>query len=397
MNPMLDRRTLLQAGIAASGLALKRPSRSRSLQQLVVIQLTGGNDSLSTVVPYADDAYRAARKTTLIDQPLVLDDRRGLHPALTRLRDRWDAGQLAIIEGVGYPEASRSHFKSLEIWHTGSTRGRAAGPGWIGGLAQTAEAGPWAGSRCGTVVHVGRKAPYSLKRERGAALVLESPSAYRWLGGARTSETAEVCAEMATASPRDHLLAAMRDVVDEAEESSKVLRHTIEAHEPAVAYPEEPFAASLRDLAGLVHAELGLRALSTTLTGFDTHSNQRQRHDGLMATFDAGLGAFLEDLALSEAGRSTAVLVYSEFGRRLAENGSNGTDHGLAGTAFLCGAPVRGGFHGETPSLTELQGGNPIHTTDFRSIFAAPVEGFGVAPEDVLDASHARLPDLLVT
>ncbi|TDJ66152.1 MAG: DUF1501 domain-containing protein [Planctomycetota bacterium] len=406
----LDRRGVLVGGLSVfGGLALTSPAASAarwvasvaesSDRSLVLIQLSGGNDGLATVIPYADDDFQNARKTTRRGggNVLKLDDYRGLHPGLTRFGELWHAGKLAIVEGAGYPDQLRSHFKALEIWHTGRRAGRVSGDGWIGRLTDAA----WNDAdHPELVVHVGAIAPYALHSSTHPPCSLESPAGYQWHGDRAESRSyagagaeLEARRKRAGGSGRDAALAGLRRVLDDARDSSRRIRRAAASYVAAARYPRTPFAGNLHDIAALIEGDLGTRVFSAELGGFDTHASQRATHDGLMSTLDAALGAFIEDLSYSEAGRNTVVLVFSEFGRRVAENGSAGHDHGQAGPMFVLGHKVKGGLYGAHPSLTELDKGDLVFTTDFRSVYGSVIEGwFGVDHATVLGRRFPLLP-----
>lgn len=356
---------------------------------LVLLQLAGGNDGLSTVVPAEDDAYQRARRTVAhkASDVLSVGQGLGLHPALGRLRARFDEGQVAIVSGCGYPGPNRSHFKSYEIWHTADLRGRAGGEGWVGRLMESRFGEAADPNR---VVHVGTKVPYSLYSTTHPAASFVLPESYRWariqgeverLEGAPTTKTGKRAA-----------LDFVRGVMRDARSSSDAIRHAVAGYAPGARYPGSGLGRNLGTAAALVSAGIGGRVLSVELAGFDTHNQQRNRHDALMRTLDAALDAFLDDLARSEAGRNAVVLVFSEFGRRVAENGSGGTDHGTAGPMFVLGHRVRGGHYGAMPSLTDLDGGDLRHTTDFRSVYGEVIDSlFGLDHREVLGSSFERL------
>ena len=391
----LDRRTLLSALAAAPLFRLGSPRR-----RLVLLQLSGGNDGLSTVVPYGDDDYHRARSATRHkrSQLHVLDDYRGLHGSLSGLARRWKEGQVAIVEGVGYPDMVRSHFKALEVWHTGDRRGRAAGDGWVGRLAAEA----WSEEdHPELVVHLGASTPWSVRSLTHPAVTMVAPTSYRWFGGQAEHEAYGMAGEGLRQTEqgsagrnmgRDAALARLRGVLDDANSSSRRIRSAAEVYSPGVEYPRTKTAAALRDVAALLRGGLECRVLSVRMSGFDTHAGQRSRHDSLMEELDGALEAFLTDLKGTEVGRETVVLAFSEFGRRVQENASGGTDHGKAGPAFLIGEGVRGGLYGQHPSLEELAEGDLGWTTDFRSLYGEVIEGwFGASMEPVLGDRHDRL------
>lgn len=358
---------------------------------LVLIQLSGGNDGLSTVVPFGDDAYGRARSKTRIGEREVLrvDDYRGLHPKLRATRALFESGRLAIVEGVGYAGPARSHFKSMDVWHAASENGRGAGEGWVGRLASVA----WPASDVPElVVHIGGKTPYSLYSTAHRPVAFEVPEGYRWFGDVEESKAyAEYArsSEGGSGSVLDRLRSALRD----AQNSSGRVRRAVASYQTRVEYPADEFGSGLRVIAALLEARLGARVLSIELDGFDTHNSQKGTHDRLMGTLDAGLSAFLRDLRGREIEKDTLVVAFSEFGRRVQENGSLGTDHGKAAPMFVAGAAVRGGFYGRHPSLVDLDEGDLVFSTDFRSVYATVIEDwFGASHAEVLGAEYPRLP-----
>lgn len=409
----LSRRSVLQAG--AGGLfmpslaagALGVGANAPEGKQLVLVQLSGGNDGLSTIVPHGDDGLGSQRKTTIPDRSklLKIDDYRAFHPMLEAFRAEYDAGRLSIVEGCGYPDPVRSHFKSMEVWHTGSTRGRSASDGWIGKLAAQA----WGRlAEPLSVVHFGGRAPYSVFSSTHPPVAVASPTAYRWMGeqDAYAMGGSAICeheppVESEGAGPtgretqnrgRDRALQLLRKTLDDARESSERVRRAAGTYRTNVEYPTSALSGSLRDVAALISGGVGTRVFSVLDGGYDTHSAQLGRHGRKMSTLSSAVGAFLEDLRRSEAGRNTVVVVFSEFGRRVAENGSKGHDHGKAGPMLVFGAKVNGGLYGEHPSLTELDEGDLVHTTDFRSVYATLIERlFHADATAVLGGDYGRL------
>ena len=396
---MNRRRFLKNCGALSTALAAPRFHQNTDPGwNVVILQLSGGNDGLSTVIPHGDDDYHNARKSTrhAASSALRIDEYRGLHPDLKHLQRAWDEGQLGIIEGVGYEGNTRSHFRSMEVWHTARTDGRKSGDGWIGRLGQV----EWsARSTSERVAHLGSRLPYSVYSGSKPTIAMESPTSYRWFGKPRGegffSKVAglEPHALQAANHGRDQSLARIRSLLAEAEQTSDRIRASALRYQTDVKYPHSVLGANLHDAAAILQAGLGTRVISMEFTGFDTHAGQMQRHNGLMRKLDSALGAFLKDLQRSDVGRKTVVLVFSEFGRRFAENGSGGTDHGNAGPAFVLGPGIKGGLFGAHPSLNELdEGGDLKVTTDFRSLYATLLErALGVQQEAVLGARYPLL------
>lgn len=394
----LDRRDVLRAGAAlVGGVALGAcgaesfarrdavvdpTSVTSSDRALLLIELYGGNDGLSTLVPHQDDIYQRARPTLRLSkaETLRLTDERGLHPSLVKIHERFHAGEIAVVEGIGIEHPNYSHFRTLETWHTARREGRASGPGWIARLRETA----WsADANEELVVHVGGDMPYSLYSPQRPAVSFRIASELEWLGDERDREAyslaAAAHARAGDSEPpreRDRVLAELRRTLRTSQASTARIQAITDAYRARAEYPMEPFAQSLRVVAALLQSDLGTRVYSVTLGNFDTHgATQKRNQMKLLARFDAGIDAFLADIAGTSAEKRVLGLAYSEFGRRVEENQSQGTDHGAAGPLWFFGAPVRGGLHGEHPSLERLDGdGNLVYTVDFRRAYATALE-----------------------
>lgn len=415
----IARRRALLAGLAALGLApclplLWRRRAAPALSApvtgaardpglcLVVVELTGGMDGLSTVVPYADDEYHRLRPTLRLapEEVLPIDRERAFAPALMKLRALHERGQVAIVEGAGYPDPFYSHFRAFEVWHTARRAGRASGDGWLGRLRAAAFPRD---ARSELLVHVGAQVPYSVACAARPALCFGEPGALRWRASGAARELRELAAAEVQASMEERsqeqpaVLDALRSGLDQALRASEGVRAACEAYRPRVEYPGGTLASSLRTVAALLDSGLGTRIAGVQQGNYDTHGGtMRARHARLLAELDSALGAFLADLEGTQAGSRTVVLLYSEFGRRAKENESRGTDHGAAGPMFLIGPRVAGGSYGAPPSLRELDPeGNLVHTLDFRRAYATVIEGcFGLPNERVLEERHEPLPIL---
>jgi uncharacterized protein (DUF1501 family) len=408
----IDRRSLMIGGLSAAGGAMALPlvraapscatGEDAEAPILVLIELVGGNDGLNTLVPYTDDRYYAHRRELFVprQEVLALDDDFGLNPRLPLLRKAFDGGRLAILRGVGYPQPVYSHFKSFEIWHTASLAGRAAGDGWVGRLRAAA----WRDdARPELTVSVGSE-PYSMQSSEFGRLAFEVPEKYLWAGDsegrrsyrAAADDSLEGTEDASAGQESEAVLSRIYRTLRHSQRTSPRILEAASSYTPNAAYPAGPFGASLRTIAALIEARVGTRVFSAQLDGFDTHANQIRRHNELLVALDAGLSAFLADLAGRSTEKDVLVAVISEFGRRVEENHSGGTDHGAAGLSFLLGARVKGGLHGKAPSLEELDAdGNLVFTTDFRSVYATVIEDwFGVPHRRVLEQEFPRLPVL---
>jgi uncharacterized protein (DUF1501 family) len=384
-------------GVAAA--AADSPSSSPSDRILVLVQLAGGNDGLNTVIPYQDGAYHDARPTLRQDQGvLTLNDQVGLHPNLKALKSNWDAGQLAIVQGVGYPNPNLSHFASMSIWETATIQG-GFGDGWLGRylnyLDQVGESPNHAleGVSAGTLVppEMRAKSPVmalqSLKNfriqpvnEHGTQVDVENPLV-KFYGAFKQAAPAPYGALFDT-------------TLQEALAASHALQATDASYQAKATYPaKSPIASSLKLIAETIVSGLGVRVAHVTLGGFDNHAREKPVHDRLLLDLDQALAAFMQDLNAHGLGDRVLVMTWSEFGRRVSENGSAGTDHGTAAPMFLLGAAVNGGLYGEAPSLTSLANGNLKFTTDFRSVYASVLGGYLKAPAtDLLGGNFETLP-----
>jgi len=371
----MDRRDFL-ATASAAGLALFLPRGAlagspqyRNL--LVLVELKGGNDGLNTLVPYADPDYYALRPRIAIprDQVLPLDAHVGLHPALAPIAPLWEARELAIVQGIGYPNPNLSHFRSIEIWDTASRSDEYLAEGW---LARTFANHPAPRGYAADGVVVGSSELGPLAGVGARVVALADPE--RFL---RQASLAQPVARPQANRALAHLLKVEADIAQAAAglRASRSLR---------TAFPPGPFGQAVRSAAQVLASEAGVAALRLGLNGFDTHQNQPQVHANLLRQLGEGLVALREALIELDRWRSTLVLTYSEFGRRAQENGSNGTDHGTAGVHFALGGAVRGGLYGEAPRLDRLQDGNLAHTVDFRSLYATVLERWWGLPSEKL-------------
>jgi uncharacterized protein (DUF1501 family) len=339
-------------------------------------------------VPFGDDEYYRARKRVRIESSELhkIDDYRGLHPKLAGMARRYGKGDVAILQGVGHPQPNRSHFKSREIWHTADLRGRAGSDGWLGRLCDQA----YAESTLPELsVHIGKEIPYSLHSSVHAPVVFNTPDTYRWLGD-KSADAA--LREKDSTNKKRTTLERLRGVMADAKSSSSRILAAIRNYETDVEYPKNDSAQAMRTAGALIGSGLGSRILSVRFGGFDTHASQPYDHGNALGIFDSSLDAFMKDIRSTHAGKNTLVLVTSEFGRRVRENGSGGTDHGKAGVAFAIGEPVRGGLYGEYPSLKSLDEGDLRHNLDFRSIYASAIQWMGGDSETVLGGNFKPTP-----
>ena len=381
---------------------------------LIIIQLSGGNDGLNTVVPYRDDAYHRLRPSIGLNlDNLHILSKNGskgsgdlaINGAMTGIRELYDEGQCAIIQGVGYPNPNRSHFTSTDIWHTADTTG--TGDGWIGryidaqccGYGKGANGNPDGSHTLEAPIAIGRQAPLALSGRHMMPVSFESPSLFEWAGGRVSEEIIDNHQSMTNNSQEhsdEHSNNAflVRTAMD-ARVSSETIRKAVAA-KPLVDYPNSNLAKQLSMIGSMIRAGMKTRVYYASLGGFDTHANQVGGHTRLLTQFSQAINALQKDLAAQGNADRVTTMCFSEFGRRVSQNASNGTDHGTAAPMFMFGPKVNGGFHSRHPSLTNLDNGDLKYTADFRSVYAEVLDKWmGTKSRDVLGASfkHLRVLD----
>jgi uncharacterized protein (DUF1501 family) len=356
---------------------------------LILVQLAGGNDGLNTVVPIGDATYHSVRKTIGFTDAeiLPLEDGFGLAPQLTGLKGLWDAGHLAVVRGVGYPDQNYSHFKSMAIWQAGDPELKLQ-DGWLGRTLDAMESqqhDPFFG------FNIGASTPPELRGQKVPIPSVQNVADYGFsVAGKTTAEGSDprtatlmkLYEQYPSSSPYGVLL---ETTVENAVSSAKQLATAAGTYKAAVEYPKTSFASGLSVLAEAVVGDLGMRVGHITLGGFDTHSKEVDDHARLMTELDQGLSAFYKDLAAHSKADDVLVLTWSEFGRRVQENANGGTDHGSASVLFALGNGVKRGLYGDAPSLTKLvDNGNLSFTTDFRSVYATVIDRWLGVPSEAL-------------
>ena len=387
--------SIFSRGIAsarAQSIDGSRIAQASGNRTLIVIQMAGGNDGLSTVIPIGDPLYHQVRPTLAIPDAKVLplDTRLGLHPNLAPLKQLWDGGHMAIIEGVGYPNQSLSHFQAMDIWQTLDLSG-AGSEGWLGKLVSgwvDQDGHPF------KALDIGVQTAQALASISAPVPTLATVNTYRLFPDPADTDNGnarlQALMKLYNSYPKTSPYAALLDTTAlSAQDGSQQLHDADAQYRAAVTYPTGPFAAGLKILAEAIVEGLGLRVGYVTLGGFDTHANQQVTHDTLMKILADGLSAFYTDLSNHGKADTVVIMTWSEFGRRVEENGSLGTDHGTAAPMFVLGNPVNRGIFGEPPSLSSLDNtGNLKYTTDFRSVYATVLDRWlGASSQDVLGGS----------
>lgn len=425
---MISRRDFLRGSFAAVGVGAAAPawlSRVARAQEgagpdpraatdpagkiLVVVQMSGGNDGLNTVVPFADDLYHKARPTIRLDpqEVLRLDERVGLHPSLAPLHARFQAGHVCVVQGVGYASPSRSHFRSMEIWHTARPEGAVPRSGWLGRWADAVEP---EGASPSLLVHLGSSIPLASLRERASTLALENAEAFALAPdrkfpddrAAQVEAFRKICecgAPVAAEASAGALPYAdvLRRTAASALATAEEVRGCLGRAKSAVSYPAG-FPQRLGLVARMIAGGMKSRVYYASIGGFDTHANQKGSHANLLSTFGNAVDLLFRDLEASGRAKDVTFISFSEFGRRVAENGSAGTDHGTAAPMFVVGPGVKGGVVGDPPDLANLVDGDPKFGIDFRSVYSTIIRDWvGGDPKPVLGGESPSLPLLSST
>ena len=339
---------------------------------LVVVELSGGNDGLNTVVPFGDDTYYQVRPNLGIREHDVLEvaDGFGFHPALVGFERLYKDGHMAVVHGCGYENPSLSHFSSMGYWHSGVPNG--GDPlGWVGRLADGAYDHDAQGN---VIINIGTSQAMAVQSRHHPPLVFSDPGRLRREG---TVDEQTALAALSPAATTDNAsLEFLRSSAQNAMESGVLVRETASAYQTSVDYGIGGLSGPLRQTAALIAAELPTRLYYVSYSGnsFDTHVHQADAHARLLAYTADAVRGFIEDMKRIGRSDDVAVMMFTEFGRRVEENASLGTDHGTATPMFVFGTGVAGGMYGQHPSLTDLDDGNLKMTTDFRRVYATMIE-----------------------
>lgn len=373
----LQRREVLKAALALP-LLFWRPCSLQRLwaaepkgflsgrrRMLLLVELHGGNDGLNTLVPYEDEAYYRARPQLAIprDQVRQLTPKFGFHPALTPLMPLWEGRELALIAGVGYPRPNRSHFRSIEIWETASDSEQVLDAGW---LSRVFERFPLPSEFTAEGILLGKGDAGPLSGGRARVIALQDPEQFVQQAGS---------VKPVSASTTNRALAHILDVQREISHAATDLQGRIrQAPQLGIEFPTSRIGKQLEAAAKLIAAQVPVAVIKVTQGSFDTHAGQLATHQRLLEELAQALMAFRAAMQKEGAWNEVLVMTYSEFGRRVGENASHGTDHGTAAPHLLIGGAVKGGLYGTFPSLTDLQEGDLKHTVDYRSLYTTVIE-----------------------
>ena len=363
---------------------------------LVMIQLQGGNDGLNTVIPYADDAYYRARPTLGLKQTDLtpISDTLGFHPSLAPLKPLYDSGKLAVVQGVGYANPDRSHFRSTDIWLTGSNSDEVLATGWLGryvdyqfpNFHDDKTSDPLA-------IHISSVLSLSLQgKSGGTGIALQDPVQFFNL----VNRGNQIIGTGAPPTPAGSELQFVREINAESLQYSKQVKAAADRGKNVAQYPSGSLAGQLALVARLIAGGLQTRIYIVSQGGYDTHATQGSRQAQLLGELGKDVAAFQDDLQKLGVSNRVVGLTISEFGRRVAENGSQGTDHGTAAPLFLFGDRVRGGVLGPNPDFTRLDAvGDLVYTYDFRQVYASVLRQWFEVSDDGLKSVFPRSLTLL--
>jgi uncharacterized protein (DUF1501 family) len=408
----MQRRRFLQSSALASTLllvpkflhALDRPetrlaARLRDAptdkaRRLLVVQLSGGNDGLNTIIPYRNDLYYKARPSLALkeaDGILPLSNDLGLHPQMTGLKGLYDQGHLAVLNAVGYPNPDRSHFRSMDIWQTGSGSEQLLTTGWLGRYLDSSCAGcalPY------QALEVDDTLSLALKGQLRKGLAVKTPGKFHQLTQSRyLSRLSQEAPPAAATSELDYLYKTLAETAS----SADYLYQKSKVHTSTATYPNTDLGRNLKTTAELITSGVESRVYYLALTGFDTHVRQQEQQGRLLGELSDGLATLAADLQKAGEWNNTLVLVFSEFGRRVTQNASNGTDHGTANNVLLLsGALRKPGLLNGPASLADLDEGDLRYQVDFRSLYASILaDWLGADDKLVLGPGIERLAGLV--
>ncbi len=406
----LNRRDFLKVGVTGAGAAAFMPAILRrglgSLRAetvhaapvdngriLVVVQMSGGNDGLNTVIPIADQAYYDNRVGISIaaSDALQLNPTTGLNPNLSKLKGLWDTGNLAIVEGVGYPNQNYSHFVSTDIWQYADPTLKQR-EGWVGRYFDTlasAQTAPFLGLAVGSTQPESYYSPFvsTPAVQSVAQYTFQSDPSAPTLTAARN----KLMTDLYGSAPGAYG-PLFNATLKTATASVQTLQSAHQAYKAAVTYPSTGFAQALLVVAETIAVNAGVKVYHVTIGGFDTHANEPTDQSRQLLQMSEALGAFYADLKAHGLDSNVLIMTWSEFGRRVKANASTGTDHGSAAPLFFIGTPVKGGLYGGRPSLTNLDNGNLKFTTDFRQPYATALTWIGASPAELVGPTYPALP-----
>ncbi|MCI0860284.1 MAG: DUF1501 domain-containing protein [Chloroflexi bacterium] len=364
-------------------------------RSLVVIELVGGNDALNTVIPYNNGLYYDFRPTIGIPQEevLALDQELGLNPNMAPFKSLWDQGQLAIINGIGYDNPNRSHFRSRDVWYTAEPD-RIGAEGWLGAVIRDLDP---TGENVLTGLNFGRGLPRALVCKGVPVASVGNLETYGLMPDLKDEMTRRIALDAFSrmygpTTGKDAVAQVLGQAGTDALKGADILRTAPQLYSSDVEYADNPIAQTLKNVAQVMCADLGTRVYFARHASFDTHSAELLAHSKLWQDVSSAIGDFTADLTEHGLADDTLILVWSEFGRRIKDNGA-GCDHGSGGVAFVIGEPVNGGFYGEFPSLREEDqlDGDLHFNNDFRSTYSTILDKWlGLDPDPIVNGQFEQ-------
>jgi uncharacterized protein (DUF1501 family) len=366
----------------------KVAKESLGYKKLVIIQLSGGNDGLNTIIPYTNDIYYKKRPGLSVakNELIKVTDELGFHQSLAPLKNLYDQGYLSIINNVGYPNPNRSHFRSTDIWQTASDANQYLDTGWLGRYIEQFGKMPYTG------IELDDSLSLIMKGESMNGIATKNPRTL--FANTQTPYFKKVLNHQSDAHLSEHNLGYLYKTMIEAKSSAKYIYETSKTYKSSLEYPKNPFGKQLKTTSEFINSNLDSSVYYVSMGGFDTHANQENRQKKLLKTYSESMEVFVNDLKQNDTFKDTLVITFSEFGRRLQQNAAGGTDHGAANNVFIIGENLKTkGFYNDAPNLLNLDSnGDLIHSVDFRSIYATVLDTWlQVDDEAILNKSYNKL------
>ena len=393
----MERRKFLKQNVLASSLffvpsfvkAFENAIKdSLGFKKLVIVQLSGGNDGLNTIIPYTNDIYYKSRPNLAIakNDCIKITDELGINKNLAPLKHLYDKGYLSVINNVGYPNPIRSHFRSADIWHTASDSNQYLNTGWLGRYIDLYGKKPYSG------IELDDSLSLIMKGNVLNGIATKNPTIL--FNNTKTPYFKKVLDSQSDVHLSEHNLGYLYKTMIEAKSSAKYIFETSKTYNSTVTYPNNPFGKQLKTTAQFINSKVESKVFYVSMGGFDTHVKQEGKQNKLLQTYSEAMEVFVRDLEQKDTFKDTLILTFSEFGRRVQQNAGNGTDHGAANNVFIIGKNLKKqGFYNEAPNLIDLdKNGDIKYTVDFRSIYATILDTWlEVDDATILNKSYSKL------
>jgi uncharacterized protein (DUF1501 family) len=393
----MERRKFLKQNVLASSLffvpsfvkAFENAIKgSLGFKKLVIVQLSGGNDGLNTIIPYTNDIYYKSRPNIAIakNDCIKITDEFGINKNLAPLKNLYDKGYLSVINNVGYPNPIRSHFRSTDIWHTASDSNQYLNTGWLGRYIDIYGKKPYSG------IELDDSLSLIMKGDVLKGIATKNPTSL--YNNTKTPYFKKVLDSHRDVHLSEHNLGYLYKTMIEAKSSAKYIFETSKTYNSTLTYPNNPFGKQLKTTAQFINSRVESKVFYVSMGGFDTHVRQEKKQNKLLQTYSEAMEVFVKDLEHKDTFKDTLILTFSEFGRRVKQNAASGTDHGAANNVFIIGKNLKKqGFYNEAPNLINLdKNGDIKYTVDFRSIYATILDKWlEVDDATILNKSYSKL------